>query len=27
MSFRIDWIPEEKINVIIGEGPIEEGMP
>ena len=25
MTFRTQWDPDEKINVIIGEGPIEEG--
>ena len=25
MTFRIQWSPEEKINVIIGDGPIEDG--
>jgi uncharacterized protein YecT (DUF1311 family) len=25
MTFRTQWNPEEKINVIVGEGPIEEG--
>src|ERR1700756_1775837 len=25
MTFRIVWNPEEKINVIIGEGPIAQG--
>ena len=25
MNFRIEWNPDEKINVIIGEGQIEDG--